>query len=966
MYKMQDEFTGMMVILKKRLTCLDQNDTDAYRYLMFGHYDGMDIVCTNQWYQMRPQGVAERQGVVVVDDYFLDKYTLKLYFPNRKYCSILKSKGFFYDLWRELGNIHQNAEKSNKILVQYPFISVAMINLSVECVRSEKNLLDKMQDAVVRAAEQKGISLRDIHCAVMPSIGYADFVLLFLSENLKPVITVLSSLRKERVMDDGKTYAMLSNCYAISGFAKVGLQKFLNCLDSDDTKLSIRVNLRDGVTASQFKNFFDSKLNESLQGSQNIAKEHLLYQVLGNSDCLMFSDKPFQNFISLFYDDKLFNPGHELFREYIQNMRSSIRLEICDSEEFEPGSRHDTGAYDKYQKEFGNLIDRLKMFFRQRSMPERTINGLQIVMKAYLNLIQFSHCFDIERVIGRAFEAVISNVEMTIGLVEKLQEDRKNEENEYKAKELEELSVWYSEQMMDALVIFRERIEIFLSDLRRSDRLFIEGQSLFHPSIGSATKLLFFYNRYINDTAESLRDENDQERNNGYTFVVTSGGCDRTTAYDLFSYIDPDEKSVHSLIIISIPEKSLYDFRGTMFRLLHECFHFCGERKRRERLKALLESLSENIALIIGKGLGGSFREQFDKIYNSIEKSVSEDDRKEIKSKEQNIFKEEINGLIKKLADEIYRRLVENIMTCSDDKIFYGRNMYRETEDILKRYIFASDEIGDENSFLRYTYHEFMKCHKASAERLIKYFKDKDILFSGADVWKEISDQNQKKEQENVFEWGEVKLIQVVFRNFVENTIFDKNIVDIAEDECVTMADVFANLENVFNECYADCMAARILQLPLEDFVLCFIYERRDCEIAFPDPLRVAMEMSVLYGLVGKLGDDNCCKIKKKMGHWEERGFSYQKHDGYIEEVCDQIDRLLKGYGGESCEYVGMESIEKYLWECLEFYDEKSFESVAEMSRLADMASSEDIYQLLEEIHNTWKGLSGYETAGDS
>ena len=42
MCKSQEKFTGMMIILKKRLMCLNQDDTDDYRYLMFGHYDGMD------------------------------------------------------------------------------------------------------------------------------------------------------------------------------------------------------------------------------------------------------------------------------------------------------------------------------------------------------------------------------------------------------------------------------------------------------------------------------------------------------------------------------------------------------------------------------------------------------------------------------------------------------------------------------------------------------------------------------------------------------------------------------------------------------------------------------------------------------------------------------------------------------------------------------------------------------------
>ena len=62
-----------------------------------------------------------------------------------------------------------------------------------------------------------------------------------------------------------------------------------------------------------------------------------------------------------------------------------------------------------------------------------------------------------------------------------------------------------------------------------------------------------------------------------------------TLAYDLFAYLDPADKEDQSLIIIKITEMSLYDVKGTMFRLLHECMHVCGERKRKIRLEALLE-----------------------------------------------------------------------------------------------------------------------------------------------------------------------------------------------------------------------------------------------------------------------------------------------------------------------------------------------------------------------------------------
>ena len=57
-----EEFMGMMITLKRRMMCIDRDDTDDYQYLMFGHYDGMDIYCTSQWYQLRPKGVENNGG----------------------------------------------------------------------------------------------------------------------------------------------------------------------------------------------------------------------------------------------------------------------------------------------------------------------------------------------------------------------------------------------------------------------------------------------------------------------------------------------------------------------------------------------------------------------------------------------------------------------------------------------------------------------------------------------------------------------------------------------------------------------------------------------------------------------------------------------------------------------------------------------------------------------------------------
>lgn len=945
---MDEKFSGMMITLKKRMVCINNDDTKEYRYLMFGHYDGMDIVCTDQWYQLRPKGVADNGGSVNIGDDFWDKYTLKLYFPDPQCCQKLEHKGFAYDIWQKLGYYYKNSEACNCILEQYPFVSVVMINLSEKCVEIECDLIETMQSVIMEAVEKTKIDLREVHCAIMPSVGYADFVLLFLSNNLKKVITILDYLRKKRIVDENKSYAMLSNSYAISGFAKEGLKNLHSLPQLDDVKLSIRVNLRDGVSASQFKSFFDKELNKVLahKGTEAEKQPLDLYQVFGNSDCLILSDMPFDFFVPLFYDSNLLNPRHELFELYIQHTRSSVRVGIDTEEVFYPIDSDTSKTYKKYQQEFQDLIDKLKKFVNNHDIPIRAVNGLQIVMKAYLSLVQFSHCFDIKEVVGDAFKAMEANVTKTLEIIEA-------------ADELDDQN-WYSEQMMKALKIFREKIEDYLADLRRSDRLFIEGQSLSHPSIGSATKLLFFYNHYINDIAERLVEIEESEEKTQFTFVVTSGGCDVTTAYDLFSYLNPEEELTHSLIIISIPEMSLYDFRGTMFRLLHECFHYCGERKRTDRQMAFLRGLSANSATVICNGLVDSLRKKLESdVFKSIKYRLLHHDMIRIEEQCQHIVAKRVGELQPKIELEIFKRMRDGFNELGWEAL-YGRDLYPMAEEYLKNIIRNSGELRDKSSFLRDIYLKFLCCQRDAAKDIASFLKEQKVSFSEADIWEETSIYKLKKEKEGKFDREEEQLLRIILGYYTDGNSIETNLVDIDQKVTMTIEEVIYCLQDLFKECFADCMAAEILKLPIEDFILCFLYETWDYKKAFADVFRIAIELKVRYGIQGKLEESVRQKIKRKVLHWKQSGFQYQRHSmDYIEEVCDWLDVLLKEYEGtEGIHYVGVKYIEEYLQKCLEYYRGISFEDIEEISRLTNMNSVEETYQLLKKVTAVWQDIA--------
>ena len=142
--------------------------------------------------------------------------------------------------------------------------------------------------------------------------------------------------------------------------------------------------------------------------------------------------------------------------------------------------------------------------------------------------------------------------------------------------------------MWSALGLFRKYVGDYLSDMRRSDRSLIEGHTLVHQSIGSSTKLLLFYNRFVSEVAEKLVESEEDSKEQKYVFLVTSGGSDVTAAHDLFSHLDPTLEGKEDIIVLTIPEMSLYDIRGTMFRLLHECLHFAERENARRDMSWLL------------------------------------------------------------------------------------------------------------------------------------------------------------------------------------------------------------------------------------------------------------------------------------------------------------------------------------------------------------------------------------------
>ena len=148
----------------------------------------------------------------------------------------------------------------------------------------------------------------------------------------------------------------------------------------------------------------------------------------------------------------------------------------------------------------------------------------------------------------------------------------------------------------------------FLTDLTRSDCFFMEREKYNHASVSSATSLLIAYNQWLNRFTHTVGQVTESQNRSRYTFLVTSGGRDQTQTIEAFYFLDPELEENGQLfeqspLVTQMSEMSLFDFSGTILRATHECMHFSGIRRRKERVGYLLAFISRLFSQLLANVL---------------------------------------------------------------------------------------------------------------------------------------------------------------------------------------------------------------------------------------------------------------------------------------------------------------------------------------------------------------------------
>lgn len=908
---------GVAISLKKRTQNLPNSFSENYKYIVFGHYDGMDIIPIKGFGEFRPANIADKIKTDELCDGIIDKYTIKAW--------CIPSKKYDYD--------YTIVDK------EYPFVSCIMFHLSKECIR--ENSIEVILKKISVTLDQR--DCENVKYEVYCSIGYADIIILVHSKNFDIIGSFVSDINSICCENNNK---WVSAVYTIVGYEKKAfysvedIKKAYQC-DEMQKNMGFCVSL--GLHPGFSFDIFKMKLVKSIKHTLSIFNydyqgtelANSIWTTFGNIDVIFNLKLPVAIFPALYSNDcgGVFVPGSELFDQYI----ASIKVAALFNTEYQKVDNIDRTKYDIEKNTlsyYKNFLSRLSQIAEEQNLPKRMVAAVKKILELYKTLAEQPHGFEVKRIIGNAIAAFIENMELSIEML-------KSESDTKRGQLIVEIE--------EAVGEFRNYIVTYLSDLHRSERSFIEGRTMTHPSIGALTKLLFSYNVFINDLAEKYK--SDKEK---YAFVIVSGGCDQTQVYEVFRFIGAWKQEYIHLFIISIPEISLFDIGGTFFRLAHECFHCFGNRYRKERKYYVMRSwasfISENIS---------------EKVFNPLIyhlptlKLLKDKEIEETRIAEQKNFSNKLNKILQEAIEEIY----EDDKDKKSDEDFYAD----KSIDFIKKQMGMCFVCTKEIASPEYVeiIQDFLLSQSIVFRKVIdKVTKVEEKLCTLNDTLSEIEyymDNNVTPNDmhdlctnmfNNLFSSilaPHSVIISDQFFSLIEHE--DKTNIErrkIDNELCRMLEDFPGVAMNAVCECFADCYAIKELSVSLAEFLFAFVYETRDINKAMPlsinNILRIGVDLSLMYDIQNCLSDAEKKSIEGICKKYNDAKFDVSVNiQDYIERINIILDKYqrVKSSGDEIIEYLKTCGIQKET-------QNNEFSSLYAKFNNPEQISENDIYSFME------------------
>ncbi len=594
---------GLLLNLKKRKLRLRQDDTGCFDCLLFGSFDGIEFRTAERWYDLAPSLQMDEAAADIpegesrfLEQPFINTFVLKLLFPGCR--GELEALGYRYALWEQWGR----GQCPDSPL---PFFAMVIVNLTAEAIAAYADA-DRLTKAL---GERIAPQLKGMDCGMFETLGYHDFVLLLKTDSVEAVQDLCDHIRT--LTAGGGDLSAVSTCYTV-----LGVENWLKSHGSPEPppafcaafdragqeiySVLVELQMAPGEQVGALLDALRGALGADIQE----------YRTHGTADAaLRIPGACLPALLPQYLRGGLLNPANDCYREIAlsEYTRFQLRREPLRRASNEGRPSLASAAFDP---RYDRIFTAFRALRERHRRSQRLTTSLRLLVSRYLMLTGASHAFELRWFLAPLFQALFENMDRANRLIaEKSRrlealgaEDACLTPEAAEARALErwnasaEFRVFW-EQYETALHCFCEQVGSFLSDISLSDKYFFEEGQLQHASIGSATKLVFFYNQIVHQFLDLTRA--DPSRGSGYSLLVKSGGQDEIRVTNLFEFLPmlgPCGQRDTSLLLIELPERTLYHFWPALISVTHECVHIFGNRCREERYRFLRQAVLELIA----------------------------------------------------------------------------------------------------------------------------------------------------------------------------------------------------------------------------------------------------------------------------------------------------------------------------------------------------------------------------------
>ncbi len=917
-----------------------EKDALGYRHeradYMIGYFDRLTIRPIHSWLHFMP-GPPNSKNFNQETDRPVSFYPIKLLFPESEAIQKLEESGFDYTSW---------SDDNYSFFDDYPCITIVIINLTDRFKgKVPRDVLGSQLERFAKIITQgtfflhgakKSLQEEDMkaaHFCILPSLGYSDYCLLFAEKSWVLAPAVMDFLHTACDNDN----PVLSTDYIMPVYHAGSTDNtgepcpvvFDN--SNNNISMSVRVNLRPGASMS--------KLKSDLAGIAEI------YHVTGTGDCIInpYNTEALGEMIRLLMPNHA--RGNEILRDIFMDTETLLQWPVldvgrtngADTKESQTNQARILPQSDIAQSAIDNLREVLKEYesllrLEQRQM--RQLNAIHEHITSLENICGEGHNASLQHIMAQWLPAFSTCLRIC---VEKL---RKQYTEDAEDAEDDELLDWLDVEK--ALDLFNNQVGSFMADLSRSDNFFMESERYNHTSVSSATALITAYNRWQNMFSNSVMKHANIGRAE-YAFLVRSGGCDETTTYKPFWFLPPSEEDGNIIeyvpFVIQMSEIGLFDCSGTVFRMTHECMHFCGNRKRDQRLNYIIKFASRYYGRIIEKLIFRGGAEAI--VIESLVNDYGLEDAS-ILDKIRECSKQCSEDLIGKITNCIEERLEAKKKCCSEKSLMIAKvekwlcqelcelfscyelrmesgihytdfteELYREQLLATKAFYAACDGILQSQAETEHISFCKLECRKA--ERLIQ---------------RGISDPD-----EVLISWitGTMRQIGAYPSSYRQNSVSE----DI--NRCCVEVIVPELIIESYSETFADLEACMRLDASISDYILGFAFENKNLQETLPmtsvSIIRIASILQVWYPNYlekGCLNNRAEQSVRDAILGWELHGFPRETLNA--ESIVDWINQFLQVY--EKYRWVA-EPLEEYLELCRDDYLNNA-EDQAEMKPYRD------------------------------